>query len=336
MANENQTKTADSDQTDMTMPRHVMVLASPKAGTGRGRDRIDRLIDLLRSRAVETTLTHDISRLRLFSAESMGQPPGSRLVVAAGGDGTLSLVAENVCAEMPLVPMPMGTENLLARHFGYTSDASQVIKTIRAGQSYWLDAGHANGKLFLVMASCGFDAEVVRGLHLRRKGHISRMSYAKPLVRALRRYRFPLLRVHTSSGPPESEQEKSHEHACRWAMVFNLPKYGGALAIEPNAIGNDGLLDVILFKKGSLWSGLRYVGGIKTGLHQRFQDVWRQRATRLTISSSHRVPYQLDGDYAGHLPLTIETLPGRVHLRLPVDSKPGVSDVMGGKKGVSG
>ena len=101
-------------------------------------------------------------------------------------------------------------------------------------------------------------------------------------------------------------------------MVFNLPKYGGDLSIEPDAVGNDGRLDVIAFNQGSLLCGLRYLVGIKTGKHRSFHDVDRRQATCIRITSDSRVPYQLDGDYVGHLPLAIEILPGRIHLRLPV------------------
>ena len=301
-------------------PQRVMIVTSPKAGAGTGRDQLPKLVERLLSVGIEATVTHSLTDLRHFSDRARSQTLGTHLVVAAGGDGTLSLVAEHVFPEMPLVPMPMGTENLLARQFGYSVDAHHVFETITKGDSYWLDAGLANGKLFLVMASCGFDAEVVRALHLRRKGHINRLSYTKPIIRALRRYHFPALRVEVTAGDSGKSSEYVRQFECRWAMVFNLPKYGGDLSIEPDAIGNDGQLDAIMFQNGSLLSGIRYVAGIKTGRHLGFRDVVRYSAPGFCISSDARVPYQLDGDYVGRLPLKIETLPGRIHLRIPMDS----------------
>lgn len=316
MANE---ITSESDvfstNVQIQRPQRVLIVTSPKAGTGLGRERLPQLVDRLRLAGIDAVLTDQLAKLREFAAEAESCDMGTHLVVAAGGDGTLSLVAENVFATMPLVPMPMGTENLLARQFGYTSDPGDVFRTVTEGKSYWLDAGRANGKLFLVMASCGFDAEVVRGLHLTRKGHISRLSYANPILRAISRYSFPTVYVETES----SEEHVAVQRDCKWAMAFNLPRYGGDLSIEPDAIGDDGRLDVITFKRGSLFSGLRYVFGIKTGLHRKFRDVDRHQAKRVRMTSDSRVPYQLDGDYVGRLPLTIEVLPGRIHLRLPAD-----------------
>ena len=164
--------------------------------------------------------------------------------------------------------MPLGTENLLARQFGHTAEAESVMRTIRHGTSFRLDAGTANNRPFLIMATCGFDAEVVRGMHLTRRGHIQRLSYLRPILGALRKYRFPKLRVRVDDDEP---------FECCWGMVFNLPRYGGFLNIEPDAVGNDGLLDVIAFEQGSITSGLKYVAGIWLGRHFGFRDVIRRR-----------------------------------------------------------
>ena len=87
---------------------------SPKAGSGRGREQLPQFVAKLKSAGIEATVTDQLPQLRDFSARAELDVQGKYLVVAAGGDGTLSLVAENVFAEMPLVPMPFGTENLLA------------------------------------------------------------------------------------------------------------------------------------------------------------------------------------------------------------------------------
>ena len=100
-------------------------------------------------------------------------------------------------------------------------------------------------------------------------------------------------------------------------MVFNLPCYAAGLAIAPGASGHDGELDVIAFHRGSILVGLRYLAGIWLGRHLKFADITRRRGKVIEISSQSRVPFQLDGDYAGRLPLRIATLPGQVHLLVP-------------------
>ncbi len=318
-------RSADRDDAnpDPGKPCRVLVFTSPKAGSGASREQVSRLLRLLEESAIDGVVVHSPDDLKSQFA-SCGQTH-EVVVVAAGGDGTMSLAATSLAeslsanagslstsagkgCDVPIVPMPLGTENLLARQFGHTAIAESVVKTIRYGTSYRLDAGIANGKLFLIMATCGFDAEVVRGMHLTRQGHIRRISYLGPIARALRNYAFPKLTIRI---------DESETIECCWAMVFNLPRYAAGLAIEPDAVGNDGELNVIAFRRGSILIGIRYLAGIWLGRHLKFPDIIRCRGKVIEISSESRVPYQLDGDYAGRLPLKITTLPGRVHLLVP-------------------
>jgi diacylglycerol kinase family enzyme len=289
-------------------PRRVVILTNAKAGSGASREQVPRLQRLLSEAGIECEILQDMADLPRRLDSSRSDP----MIVAAGGDGTLALAASVACSEagqpVPIVPMPLGTENLLAHHFGHTADAASVLQTICRGTCYELDSGVANGRLFLIMASCGFDAEVVRGMHLTRRGHIHRLSYVRPTVRALVKYRFPDITVRIDGGA---------EIVCHWAMVFNLPRYAAGLNIEPAAEGDDGRLDVIAFRQGSILSGLRYLAGVWFCRHLRFRDVERQRGSVIEITSPGRVPFQLDGDYAGRLPLRIETKPRSVRLLLP-------------------
>ena len=92
---------------------------------------------------------------------------------------------------IPLAILPMGTENLLAKYLNLNADPDRLLQLLQNGVEKKLDAGRANGKLFLVMASCGFDASVVEKLHSSRKGHISHLSYFRPILSSIRRYRYP-------------------------------------------------------------------------------------------------------------------------------------------------
>lgn len=291
----------------------VLMLTSPKAGSGAGRDEIPRLIELLKEDDVDFMRLETIDQLR---EELVATPEQTHtILIAAGGDGTLSLAASIVMELFPgdadrvsLLPMPMGTENLLARQFGFTNRAEDVYRTIQAGSNCQLDAGTANGKLFLIMATSGFDADVVRRVHLTRRGHISRLSYLLPIWRALRTYSFPTLRIRVDEDEPIE---------CGWAMVFNLPRYGGNLRIEPEAVHNDGLFDVIAFRGRSIVKGFSYLVQIWLGRHRKDPSVLRLRGKSIEISADIPVPFQLDGDYAGKLPMRLEMLPEAVCLRMP-------------------
>lgn len=292
--------------------REVWICCSPKAGSGAGREQITRTQAALQQSGVEARWTTNITELR----DALAGAGDDVAVVAAGGDGTAALVAETVPAHVPIVPMPLGTENLLARYFGYSSLAEDTVATVRAGERFRIDAGRANGRLFLVMLTAGFDAEVVRAMHLTRRGHIRRWSYAGPIWRAVRRYAFPDVTIRTSreiteAGRPGATDEA--HHAC-WAMIFNLPCYATSLAIEPDALPDDGWLDCITFQKGRVLQGLGYLARIAFRRHLSHPHVRRQRVRRVWLTSPTRTPYQIDGDYAGRLPVEVTWIPERVTL----------------------
>jgi diacylglycerol kinase family enzyme len=100
--------------------------------------------------------------------------------------------------------------------------------------------------------------------------------------------------------------------------VVNLPRYAGGLSIIPGADGGDGLLDVCTFKRGNLWNGLMYLGGVWLGQHRSWRDFKTVRTTRVRIEAdAPDVPYQLDGDPGGVLPVEVEVLPGRITVLAP-------------------
>jgi diacylglycerol kinase family enzyme len=237
-----------------------------------------------------------------------------RAVVAAGGDGTAALVANHVPPEAPLALLPLGTENLLSKYLDVSADPQCVCDVIDRGITVQLDAGRADGRIFLLMVGCGFDAEVVRRMHAARTGHIHQLSYAKPLIDALRRYPYPTLRIRCD-GPGADGSDLDVK--ASWAFVVNLPRYAMGLNFAPDAIGTDGLLDVCTFRHGTLWRGLWYLSHVFFGSHRSLGGCTTARARRVRIEAETEVPYQLDGDPGGLLPVDIQVLPRRVNMLVP-------------------
>ena len=187
-----------------------------------------------------------------------------------------------------------------------------------------------NGRIFLIMVGCGFDADVVHCLHLHRTGHVTSASYFNPIMASIRHYDYPELRVYWSEdGVAEAaavaddrrrnrtRRPETISDGVRWLFAFNLPCYGAGLQIAPEADGSDGLLDVCTFRHGGLWHGLYYTAAVLTGTHRWLTDFARRRVGRLRVTSDSKVPYQLDGDPGGFLPVEIEVLPKRLTLVVP-------------------
>lgn len=288
-----------------TEPRGVVIGFNPGSGSGDRRAKVQRLADLLADQGLDVQLSTEIRQAADWAIS--GHQAGSlRAFVAVGGDGTVRTMAELLPAGLPIVVHPLGTENLLARHLGIDRSETSVVQSVLRGEEHWLDAGQANGQLFLVMASCGFDADVVHRTHSRRKGHIQRWDYLLPALESI--WNYPYAPLHVSCDNREQLRP------ARWAFVFNVPRYAMNMPIVPDADPADGLLDVCTFRRGSLLPGLAYIATIFLRRHRAWTTTQLARAAKILIESPEPVPYQLDGDPGGWLPLRIEALPRRVRL----------------------
>jgi diacylglycerol kinase family enzyme len=292
----------------------VAILVNPKAGPAAAQPWANRLAEYLRERGFTVEVFIDLS-MAAAKANQWYEEGCLRALVGAGGDGTAAELANRTVDGVPLTLLPMGTSNLLARYFRLTKEPETLGQTLVDGVSVRLDAGRANGRIFLLMASCGFDAEVVRQVHERREGHIGYHTYVKPILDAFGSYAYPEIQIHW-------EEANEAPLLARWFFAFNLPCYGGGLArfdIAPDANGADGLLDVCSLREGHWWSSLKYVAAVSLKMHRRLSDWSFRRVQRVRVTSDAHVPYQLDGDPGGFLPLDLEILPGRLTLVVPKD-----------------
>ena len=261
--------------------RQVIVSVNPKAGARSGRPLVDALAASLVERGMVVEVVSDAAKLATL-AEQTHQAGELRAVVAAGGDGTAAFVTNCVSRGTPITVLPLGTENLLAKYLGLAGGPESVAETIQRGVTVRLDAGRADGRLFILMLSCGFDADVIRRLHEERRGHIQHLSYAKPIFQSIRNYHYPEIRLQLSvdGGEPESTQICGH-----WAFVFNIPAYATGLMFTPEAVATDGLLDVCTFQGGSIWHGLFYLSQVILGQHKSWNQCVTARSATLRIES---------------------------------------------------
>ncbi len=302
--------------------RTVVISVNPNSGSSDRRSVVDSLAEKLASQGFTVRVLTDIEEVKTTVAQlsesgsdghtesfSDSNSSGLRAVVAAGGDGTVSLLANSLPPQTPLAILPLGTENLLAKHLGLTADPDSIAEMIAVGKTTRLDAGRANGKLFFVMASCGFDAEVVHQVHKKRKGHIRHWSYVKPTFRAISQYRYPKLRIRTS----DSEEVVT----AKWAFIFNVPRYAMNLPIVWDADPADGELDLCTLRGGNLLRGLFYLAAICLRQHRGWGFSHFCKFKKIRVEADERVPYQLDGDPGGVLPLEIEIIPKFLRLLVP-------------------
>jgi len=293
---------------------HILLFANPISGRGRARSLALKIARRLRADGHQ--VQKHFEPPSQISADDL--PAGATAAVVIGGDGTLRTVADRLLAIgrlAPLIPVPMGTANLMARQLKIPrltldSAGAWVSAAVTSRRIVRLDAARANGELVLLMVGIGFDGQVVHDLGRTRRGPIRMSDYIIPTARALGEYSFSALRV-------VADGKEVFPSRPAMAFVGNSPEYGTGFPVLPLADPADGMMDLCVLPCRSLAQLLRWCMEVITGTHLQARGVVSLRVKKVTIESDRPVPMQFDGDPAGYTPLHMELLPARLSFMLP-------------------
>ena len=286
-------------------------IVNPKSGSTPEIAAVRHLRDYLARRGdvVRLAVTRSLAHAGELAASAVSADGAG--IVIAGGDGTIRSVVEAVAgAEIPLIILPCGTENLLAQELGIDGSARTTCTLVDHGRLRQLDLGQANGRCFMAIAGVGFDAEVIRRINQFRSGHITHAHYIWPICRTFWEYRFPHLRVEVDG------QLLCDEPSL--VFVGNIARYAVSLPILPEADCSDGLLDICIYKCRRRPRLLLHSLLTILGQSHRSGQVVRARGRHIAISSPEPdVPVQLDGDPGPSLPLSITVVPAAARVMTP-------------------
>jgi diacylglycerol kinase (ATP) len=317
------------------MPRIVVVL-NPRAGRGRGgqsRADVERLLteavpqaaEPTTWRIVETEASGHARELARQAAES-----GADIVAAAGGDGTLNEVVNGLMGTgVTLGVLPLGTGNDFARCLGIGTDLNRGVETLIHGVARPLDVGkvivgkiivgkvavgkvdgeQANGRWFLNIAGCGFDAIVAervnRGFPVLRGTAAYLASIALSLLH---------LRPATLTLTLDGETQTVRALMC---SVANATSYGGGMLVAPDARIDDGLFDLCLLREAGRLEFVRAFPRVFKGTHTTHPKVTMLRARSVHIESDIPLPLLIDGEVIGTTPVTFTLAPHALNVLAP-------------------
>lgn len=238
------------------------------------------------------------------------------LVIGAGGDGTIRVVADELAKTgIPMGLIPAGTGNLLARNLGIPLEEDAAIEvalgeTTRTIDLVALTVDGDPGEHFAVMAGMGVDAMIMDETNPDLKAKIGSAAYFVAAGKALGRLPMDVAIV-VDGGRP-------HRRRAMLAMVGNVGELTGNITLIPEAKPDDGMVDVFVASPHRLTHWIRVV--IRLVFRHRHSndsiDQWRGR--RVEMRLRRRENYQLDGDVVGEcLSLVAEVQPDALHVRVP-------------------
>ena len=215
-------------------------------------------------------------------------------IVAAGGDGTINEVVNGIAGtNAALGLLPMGTVNVFAMELGLPHDLALCWEIIRHGNARIVDLPSANGKHFVQLGGVGLDAQVVKETSLALKRSFGPLSYLISAAQIAARQ------------PPRLfiESENASIDEGSFVLIGNGRLYGGPFPFFKHAVIDDGLFDVVVFKRLGYLEIIKYLQDVVFSSDIRVPEIEYFQTRHLRVTSDQDVPVELDGELVGQCPV---------------------------------
>jgi YegS/Rv2252/BmrU family lipid kinase len=307
-------ETAASTAKDLVAPgarAPVCLVVNPAAGGGRAGRAAGEVARTLAAHGLEvrSELTRDLAHARELAAAAAR---AGEHVATLGGDG-LAGAAADALRGVPgavLGVLPGGRGNDLARVLGIPSDPVAACAVIAHGSPRPLDLGEVDGRAFVGIASVGFDSEANR-IANEAPARLGNLVYAYGALRALASWH--PVRFEIELDPP-GERVRFTGYTIAAA---NSRDYGGGMQIAPDALLDDGRLDIVLIEAVSRARFLASLPKVFKGTHVKLPEVRVLRAAEVAISADRPFTLYADGDPIGELPARVRALPRALRVLVP-------------------
>jgi diacylglycerol kinase family enzyme len=262
---------------------------------------------------------------------------GATVVIAAGGDGTVRAVAEGMLESgIPLVLVPAGTGNLLARNLSLPMGRmAESVSTAVTGVDHAIDVGlaeitRADGTTethaFVVMVGIGLDARMIAATNPELKKRVGWLAYVEATARIVRDVDAVRVR-YTLDGSPERAT------TVHTLLIGNCGTLPGGVLLLPEAEIDDGMLDVVAMRPRNLWGWMRvgYAVAWENGVLQRSKLGRRILAAdktvralryfqgrRMTLAFERAEEFEIDGEAMGEVTaIAVRVAPASLVVRVP-------------------
>lgn len=270
----------------------TLVILNPAAHSTRARNSWQKIGELPNCATIHTTSAPGDAR----AIASWAVEKGYRIVVAAGGDGTINEVVNGLAgSETALGILPVGTMNVFAAELGLPNRLEDAWDVIREGYIRRVDLACANHHYFVQLAGVGLDAQVVKETSWNLKRNFGPLSYVISAAQIAAR-KPPRLIVETDEETVEGS----------FVLIGNGRFYGGPVTFFQKAQIDDGKLDVLVFQNLGYLDIARYLGHVLVGQHTKLSDVKYLQTGKLHVWSDDHVPVEADGELAAELPVTFQ------------------------------
>lgn len=240
---------------------------------------------------------------------------GADLILVAGGDGTINEAANGmVHSGVPLGILPAGTANVLATELGMGGTLERAAEIIcqcvqeRVAMGLLSAGPGRTPRYFLMMAGAGLDADIVYHLRPRVKARFGKLAYWMAGFGKV-----------GSRLPEFTVEAERREFRVGFALASRVRNYGGDLELAPTISLLDDEFELVLFEGQSSFTYFKYMLGavVRRLQHLRGITILRTRTAAFSASAGGKIHLQVDGEYAGAAPASVEIVPNALTLLAP-------------------
>ncbi|MDN5331439.1 MAG: hypothetical protein PWP45_664 [Tepidanaerobacteraceae bacterium] len=232
---------------------------------------------------------------------------GYEKIVAVGGDGTVREVVQALShRKASLGVIPAGTGNDFVRSVGIPSDPKKALEVLKSGKVRCIDLLRAGDSFFINVAGAGLDAEVADAVNKSARFFNGTVTYVVQLIKVL-----------AASTPRHVTIEidgKTVKRRAWLVSVGNARYYGGGMMICPDALVDDGFLDVCIVNEISKVELLRFLPSVFSGKHKNHPAYEVLRGKKVKIKFNPPAKVHVDGDITGITPVEFSIEPGALKL----------------------
>ena len=307
-----------------------LVVVNPKASVGKAEKDWPEIKQMLIDAGIEfdDVLTeyprHAIEIVRNAIVEQ-----GYRKFISVGGDGTNNEVVNGIftqdvvpTTEITMAALPIGTGNDWCRTFGIPLEYEEIIKIIKTGYTFahdigkltYYNDGDSKIRYFLNAAGTGLDEMVCSSTNLmKQQGKSGTIRYLISLVKCIFKYKITHIQL-------TIDDELVFDDYILNLSIGNGRFNGGGMMTMPNAIPNDGLFDVTVIKKVSIFKFAANVKNVYDGTFiNKIDEVKTFRGKRINIVSipPHSLLVETEGENLNNSPFDFEMLPRAINMVIP-------------------
>lgn len=287
----------------------VLLYYNPYSGSGMFKNNLDHIIERCQERGFQVMPVRASQGNQLDKVFSQSDEHEFDRIIACGGDGTI-----NICVNMmikhgihlPIAILPAGTANDFAYYFEIPAELNAALDIALGDKTTKADVGTVNDKCFVNVAAIGAMVDVSQKTDPDLKNAIGPLAYYLKAASELNHVHPVKVKITTP--------DKVMEEEIYFMTVCNGESAGGFRKLSPDSMINDGLLDVVAFRKMPIIEFGPLLFEVLNGRHPKNKNVLYFQTHNLRLEAEEDMPTDIDGESGAPLPLEFGILDKRLEI----------------------